>query len=292
MARALILYNPAARHAPHPEFLCAVRKELLLAGFAAEVAGSKRSGDLTRLAREAGECSLDRVVVCGGDGSIREVAEGLRGLPVPLAIVPLGTSNVLAVEMGLPVKSPRRCAVVAARGRTRLVGLGSVTGSAFTFCASAGLDSMAVARVDLLEKAQTGALAYVHAALSALIEEEPPLLRVILPDGRRLDACQVFAARARHYGGPFILSRRACLSSPTLHLVVVSPPFYRHLLPALPRLWNGGMEDAAGVTDFDVESFTLEAERPVPIQADGDLLAHTPAEFRSEPGTLHLVFPK
>ena len=291
MARALILHNPAARHAPHPDFLCTIRRELILAGFVTEVAGSKQSGDLTHLAREAGASSLDRVVVCGGDGSFREAAEGLRGSSVPLAIVPMGTSNVLAIEMGLPVKSPGRCAAVAARGRTRLVGLGDVDGSAFTFCASAGLDSLAVARVNLLEKAQTGALAYIHSSLLALIEEELPFLRVILPDGRRLDACQVFAARARHYGGSYVLSRKASLTSPTLQLLVVSPPCHRHLLPALLRLWNGGIEGAAGVTALEVESFTLEAERAVPIQADGDLVAHTTATFRVDPEALHLVFP-
>lgn len=291
MARALLLHNPAARNAPDPALLAAIRSELGWAGFRVDEAESSAPGDLTTLARAGVQDGIHRVVICGGDGSVREAAEGMRGSPVPLALVPLGTTNVLAREMGLPIGRPLACAAVACRGNPRSIGLGTVNGMAFTFCASAGTDALAVARVDLLEKRRTGAWAYLHAALSALIEQPPPDFTVALPDGRRIRACQVFAARARRYGGPFVLSSTASLESPTLKLLAMAPPLSRHLPGILAGIMGKGLEGAPGVTAIEVEAFDLESDSPLPIQADGDAAGHAPASFRSDPGALTLVFP-
>lgn len=291
MARALLLHNPAARNAPDPALLAAIRLELGWAGFRADEAESGAPGDLTTLARAGVRDGMDRVVICGGDGSVRETAEGMRGSQVPLAIVPMGTANVLAREMGLPLGRPLACAALAGRGDPRPIGLGTVNGLTFTFCASAGTDALAVARVDLLEKRRTGAWAYLHAALSTLVEQAPPEFTVTLSDGRRIRACQVFAARARRYGGPFVLSSTASLESPTLKLLTMAPPLSRNLPGILAGIVGRGLEGAPGVTAIEVEAFNLESDAPSPIQADGDGAGHTPASFRSCPGALTLVFP-
>jgi diacylglycerol kinase (ATP) len=291
MAKALILHNPAARNAPEPALLSAIGTRLRLAGFGVSIEESRERGDLVVLARRAAAESMDRVVICGGDGSVREVAEGLKGSPVPLALVPMGTANVLAQEMGLPTDSPSACAAIAGKGRPKPVGLGSVNGSTFTFCASAGLDSLAVARVDLLEKRQTGGWAYLHAALNGFLEAGPPGFAAVLPSGKRIEAVQVFAARAKRYAGPFALSREARIENPALRLIAVHGPFYRHLPLALLHLLLGALDEAPGVTSLDTEAFLLESAEPFPVQADGDLVAQTPASFRSEPEALTLVFP-
>ena len=294
MARALILHNPAARSAPDPALLAGIRKEFRLAGFEAEVAASRVAGDLTRLAADAAKAGFDRVVACGGDGSVREAAQGLAGSEVPLGLVPLGTANVLAREMGLPIHSTLTCAAIAARGRCERVGLGRVGGgTVFTFCASAGLDSAAVAHVDLGIKRQTGSWAYVYSALGSLLQPPYPLLTVKKPDGSSFTACQVFAARMRRYGAGFIyLSLSASLRSPRLRLIAVPPPLAPRLPFLLARMLNGGLEGAAGLLVEDVERFTVEAAGPFPIQTDGDVLASTPATFESLPSALDVIVPK
>lgn len=294
MARALLLFNPAARNAPAPELLREIGGELGLGGFAVEVAASSGPGHLAALAGHAHAEGVDRVVVCGGDGSVREAAQGLRESPVPLAIVPLGTANVLAQEMGLPSHSPTACAAVAARGRVRAIGLGLVNGeSVFTFCASCGLDARAVADVDHAMKAETGAWAYAYSALRGLIESDLPLLRVELSDGRRFDAAQVFAARASLYGGGSLrLSRRASLFSPRCRLLIVSPPLALHLPQVLLRLGTGDLEGAPGVVALDAEECLIHCDVPFPVQADGDVAGHTPARLTSRGEQLRLVFPE
>ena len=290
MARALILHNPAARNAPGPVILGTIRRKLVLAGFDVELQPSLRAGDLIRLAAGAEGTGYERVVVCGGDGSVREVAQGLNGSHVPLAIIPLGTTNVLAREMGLPHLRPLACASIAAGGRVRDVGIGAVNGHAFTFCASAGPDSVGVARVNLQAKSQLGGWAYIHAAMRGLLDPGPPELQVLLPDGTRLDACMVFAAKSRRYGGSLTISRGASLEAPDLRLIVVSPPV-SNAFRAIPYTLRGGIEGAPGITWSDVTSFELRSHEPCPVQADGDLVTTTPAVFASKASALRLVFP-
>lgn len=287
MARALLIHNPAARNAPDPALLAAIRSELAMAGFSVEAVGTSGPGDLARIARDARDGDFERVVVCGGDGSVREAAEGLMGSQTPLGIVPTGTVNVLARELGLPVRSPRACAVVAARSGLKQIGLGTVGADrAFTFCASAGLDSLAVAKVDLLEKTQTGPWAYAHAALNGLLGAGLRPLLVTLPDGTRREAAQVFAVRSRRYGGRFALSSKARLDSPRMTLLLVAGPLLPRLPCLLPRLLASGIEGAPGVQAFEVGSFRLDAPDAFPVQADGDLVGRTPATFFSKPAAL------
>lgn len=263
-----------------------------MAGFSAEAVPSRAPGDMARLTRAARAEGFDRVVVCGGDGSVREAAEGLMGSEVPLGIVPMGTVNVLARELGLPVRRPRSCAAAAARGRLRVIGLGMVGGDrAFTFCASAGLDSLAVEKVNLQEKSQTGPWAYAHAALNGLLDPGLPSLWVTLPDGTRHEAEQVFAVRSKHYGGEFTLSSRASLESPLMTLILVKGPLLCRLPRLLPRLLSSGLEGAPGIEAFDVESFRLDASGPVPVQADGDLVGRAPVAVLSRPAALRVVVP-
>jgi len=224
---------------------------------------------------------------------VREAAEGLCGSELPLAVIPLGTANVLARELGLPVPSTLLCAAAAARGRVARVGLGRVGRAVFTFCASAGLDSAAVANVDSLMKSQTGSWAYIYSALGSLLRPPLPLLVVKKPDGSSFTACQVFAARMRRYGTGFMyLSRVADLRSPTIRLIAIPPPLAPRLPFLVGRMLAGGLEGAPGVLAEDVETFSIEAAEPFPIQGDGDFIAKTPATFESLPDALSVIVPR
>lgn len=291
-SRLLLLYNPAARHAPGPRMLARLEARIRWSGFGVDAVPSRARGDLARLAAGAGTAGYARVVVCGGDGSVREAAGGLCGSGVPLGLVPLGTANVLAREIGLPVCRPLECARIAATAAPRPVTPGEISGALFTFCASAGLDALAVDSVDLRMKHQTGGWAYLHAALRTLLERAVPVFRVELPGGERFEASQVFALKARRYGlGRLRLSRGADLASPTLRLLALDRPLARRLPVLLFGLLRGGVEGLPGVRALDVEAFRVAAADPMPVQADGDVVAVTPCEFRARPGALRLVAP-
>jgi diacylglycerol kinase family enzyme len=291
MPTALLLHNPAARNAPGAELLMHIEGELARCGFAVEVTPSRRPGHMVELAASASTSGHERVVVCGGDGSVREAAEGLFGSGVPLGIVPLGTANVLACEMGLPVSDPRACAAIAARGKPVAVGLGTVGGRAFTFSASCGLDALAVGNVDLNLKEKTGGFAYGAAALRSLLEVDLPVFEVETESGERIEACQVFAARAHHYAGRgIVLSSFADLKSPTMRLIALPPPIHRHV-GALLRLFGEGLDGAPRTVCREVRAFRLHSDAPLPIQADGDPMPGVEQQFVSHAEALVLVFP-
>ena len=294
MARAMLLYNPAARAAPDPSLRSHIAAEFALRGFSVEEVASRAAGDLTVGAAEAAREGFQRVAICGGDGSVREAAQGLAGSGVELAIIPLGTANVLAREMHLPVHKLVDCAGIAASGTAREVGLGVVGGDrVFTFCASAGLDSLAVASVDLAMKRQTGAWAYVYAGLLHLVSGDVPALQVELDDGRRLEACQLFILHAKHYGAGFLsVSRRAGLTAPTFRVVGLEPPLLRHLPALLPRLLRGGLDRGPGVWAADAAALRIGSDSAVPIEADGDDMGRTPVDVTLRPRALKLVFPR
>lgn len=291
MARALLLYNPAARRAPDAGLLSRVAETLSRAGFAVELHHSGQPGHLAELGR-LGARDCERVVVCGGDGSVREVAEGLFGSIVPLGIIPVGTVNVLAHEMGLPAHDPVACAEVAAWGKPLPVGLGTVGGRAFTFSASCGLDALAVAGVNPDLKARTGRLAYGIAALESLLKGNLPVFEVETDGGERFEACQIFATRARRYAGKgIILSSLADLKSPAMRLIALPPPIHHHL-GALLRLFGDGLDGAPGTVCREVRAFRLHSGAPLPIQADGDPMPGAEPEFASHAQALHLVYPE
>ena len=291
MGRTLVLYNPAARSSPDPALLRRILQRLAWKGLSAEAAASAHPGELTALARGAADDGVERLVVCGGDGSIREVAEGCAGTGIPLAIVPLGTANILAAELGLP-REPMACAEVAAAGRPRTVALGFAGGRAFTFAASAGFDSAAVDRVDLKMKRQTGAWAYAYAGLVSLLEGPLPAITVETDDGRRAVGHQVVAARASRYGLGFLrLSGRARLEdSGTVFLVFHGGPATWPRMIA--SLFKDGVEGCPGVAVLAATAARLTAGAPVPIQADGDPMGLLPSAIETRPGALTLVVPR
>lgn len=292
--RFLLLYNPGARSAPEPALLARLEALLRKHGWEVEVRSSWSEETVPQQVRRAalGE-GFHRVAVCGGDGTVRQAAQGLRGTGVPLALLPMGTANVLARELGIP-RSPLSAAELAANGEARRVPLGLIGGNtSFTFCASAGLDSLAVARLDTAMKRETGGWAYGYAALRALLEEPLPLLRVHSEDGPSVEAVQVFLLRGRRYGGEARLTSSEAFFRPILKVLAVAPPMAPRLpLLALALLRGGGLEGLPGVHAFETRRVFLEGPEGFPLEADGDVAGALPVDVSVEDGALHLVVPE
>jgi len=293
MRNVLLLHNPAAGGAPTPDLLQMVRRELAFADCRVETRASERAGEITAFCRDASRNGVDRIVVCGGDGTVREAAKGLRGGRVPLALIPLGTSNILGWELGLPVGNPRACAAVAAAGTLREIGLGVVDeAEVFTFCASAGPDSLAVEGVDLNLKSEKGGVAYCRSALVGMLERGLPRLSARTGEGERFEGAQILTLRARRYGtGSIKVSRSADLEASTLRLMVLSRSAVLGLPRLLPAALRGGLEDSPGVTWRDTRSVRIEGTESWPVQADGDLVGNTPATIRCADESLPVVVP-
>src|SRR5204863_6128250 len=117
--------------------------------------------DAERLAREA-DADFDVIVAAGGDGTVHAVVNGLRGRAIPIGMVPLGTANVLAREIGLPRRAAPLAALIAA-APARPIWPGRIGARLFVMMASAGFDSETVAAIHPLLKARAGRLAFACA---------------------------------------------------------------------------------------------------------------------------------
>lgn len=250
-------------------------------------------GDAERLAAATDCDATDALVVAGGDGTVNEVVNGLLALPAErrptLAIIPLGTANVLALEMGLRL-DPASVARGLVEGRARTVCLAEADGRHFLLMVGAGFDAHVVENVKLGLKRHTGKLAYVWETLWQALHYRFPTIRLRI-DGTEHEAATAVVCNGCLYGGPFVAVADGDLCRPGLSVVLLTRKGYWNVMRygaalALGKL--GRLGDVRVIAAREVE--ILE---PVggPLQADGDAFGHLPRHIRVSPETLNLIYP-
>jgi len=284
----LLIANPVAGRGAlrHIE-----RARTTLERFGAEVTLhlTTAAGDAERRAEQARQEPFDRVVAAGGDGTLNEVVNGLAGCTTPLAFIPLGTTNVFALEARIPL-DVEAAATLAVQEAPRAVTLGRAGTRYFLLMAGIGFDGGVVAGVSQHLKRLLGKGAYLVAALQQLVSRPPRLFEVRCA-GEPRQAAGVLLANARCYGGRFTLTRRANLESPDLEACLLGRPGRLALLRQALCLVSGRpMAKGLGC----VTSLTaLEVTTPgLPVQIDGDYLGETPMTFSCVTGALQLVMPR
>jgi YegS/Rv2252/BmrU family lipid kinase len=217
-----VIVNPAAGRRRRP-FLEAVLGAVRARGVALTVRETAAPGHAETLARAAVAEQFDAILAAGGDGTVNEVINGLAGSAQVFGIVPLGTANVLAAEIGLAC-TPEAIAHTIAGGTPRPVYFARAGGRVFALMAGAGLDARVVAGVDLKLKRRVGKLAYVWQALLELIRYRPTLYEVALGGGARHRAAGVIVAKGHYYGGRFVCAPQARLGEPVLQVCLFQKP--------------------------------------------------------------------
>ncbi|MDH4120978.1 MAG: diacylglycerol kinase family protein [Deltaproteobacteria bacterium] len=278
-----IIYNPTAGRFS-PRRLEQVCLALETAGITPRLYPTARAGHARELAQNLAHGlarpgspatePVELVAAFGGDGTLNETANGLRGSPMPLAFLPGGTANVMAHELGLPT-SPVAAVERLARGENRPIYPGLLTPlepkgppHLFLLMAGFGLDGAAVARVSPGLKRISGKGAYVASALGSLAG---PLPRLCLEGWNQAprNPVWVVAARGGHYGGRWKIHPHAGLEQPTLGFTAVT----RRVFPFLA--WNlglGARRAAWGAGFGQGLSLTLTAEQPFHAQLDGEAI--------------------
>jgi diacylglycerol kinase (ATP) len=287
--RLLVIFNPAAglrRRARLQEVL----DRLEGYGCPVTVQETEAAGHAERLARDADPTRYDVVVAAGGDGTINEVVNGLANVPMPLAIAPLGTANVLAAEMGLAT-DPDNVAATLARGAPRPVALASANNRRFIVMAGIGFDAEVVDEVSVSLKRWLGKGAYLAAFLHQLVAFRFPSYRVRI-DGAEWQAASVIVANGRFYAGRFVLAPDADLCRPHLEVCLFGR---RGRLSAIGyglALITGRLSRLESFRIVPAATRVEIAGPPgAPVQGDGDIIARLDVVIDVLPGALNLVFP-
>ncbi|MGO8868610.1 MAG: diacylglycerol/lipid kinase family protein [Alphaproteobacteria bacterium] len=271
--RLLVIYNPAAGWHRRRRF-AHVLARLARLGCALSVRETAAQGDAEAFARAADPAAVDLVVAAGGDGTINEAINGLAQSAIPLAILPLGTANVLAAEIGL-AGSARAIAETIAFHAPHPVFLGSANGRRFALMVGVGFDARVIGALDLRLKRAVGKLAYALSALSQLVGYRARRYQVEI-DGKHFTAAALVIAKGHYYGGRFIVARDARLDEPRLHVALFERAGRWNLLRYAWGLIAGRMDRLADVRVVPASSVTVEGEPGEAVQADGDLVAALP----------------
>lgn len=244
-----------------------------------EVRDTQGRGHAARLAQDA-PANVDAVIAAGGDGTINEVISGLMGRPdgpLPLGILPLGTANVLAHELKLPI-AIKAAAEIIAGGRIRDIHLGQANGHPFAMMAGVGFDAMVVEEVPLKLKRAIGKGAYVWQSLRQWLRPLPGPYRVTI-DGEQLTASAVIAANGHYYGGRFVLAPAARLADPSLEICLFLGKGRAAALRAMIGLVTGRAHKLSDVRIVTTRSVRIEGPSTDPVQADGDIVARLPVDL-------------
>src|SRR5690606_16677430 len=216
--RVLVIYNPTAGTRQRRRFSETLR-HLTMSGCTVAVRETVAAGAAGMLARAALDEDHDVIVAAGGDGTINEIVNAVAGTSAVLGLIPLGTANVLAAEIGLP-EEPRQIAEIIARGRARPVYLGAVDNRRFSMMASFGYDAQAVDRVSLPLKRRLGKLAYVASAIATWLRLRNVRFSLEI-DGQRATAASVVVAKGHYYAGRYQCAPDARLDDPHLHVCLM-----------------------------------------------------------------------
>ena len=290
--RMLIVFNPAAGARRRRRLLAAL--DLLRGlGMRPEVADTAHRGHAVGIAREAAAAGVRMVVAAGGDGTIAEVAAGLSGTDTALGALPLGTANVLALELGLP-RTPAGAAAVLAMGRTALLhpGLARFADGRellFVQMLGAGFDAAVVQHLPPGLKRAIGKAAYVAQTLREMPRYPFAPIRCVM-DGREDGATSVIVTKGRLYAGRFLLAPGADPRDEGFHVVLfraagaLAALRYGAALPLglLSRLSSVEIRRAAEVRLDGAD---------VPVQADGDAAGSLPVAIGPAPRPMRIVVP-
>jgi diacylglycerol kinase (ATP) len=297
---AVLIVNPTAGGGRRVPQLDKARRIFRDAGIETELQNTSAPGEATVMAFRAVEELRELVIVCGGDGTVNEVVNGLACSQVPLAVLPAGTANVLAKELGLPRSLPRAAErLVRAPYRRIALGLAIPEKSSgepryFLSVAGAVADGALVSAVRPEIKLKAGILAYWQEGLRQLTKYDFPMFRTSMAGNAiDIDASLVIVGRTKHYGGPFKITTEADLLQPEFELAFVTTRSAWRYLAYLPLIWAGKLRGARYVQFFKTNSLQCESNSAshVQIQVDGEPAGRLPVEFRIVPDALTLAIP-
>ena len=290
----ILIGNPAARGASLKKFKSATAF-LQEKGFGTKILLTEKSNDATRLAEEAAREKPYAIIAAGGDGTINEVINGIVKSDIPLAILPLGTTNVLAKELGIPENINGAMETAVSR-KPRTVSLGRIelnpgTDSAYSryFCLMAGIgfDGKTVHDISVAVKKKSGKAAYIFSGIKNLLHYTPNQLFYNI-DGKEYAGFSSITGKASKYGGNFKITPDANLSTPTLYTCIFQGNKRSDLLRYVLKFMTGRLLEERDI--IYLQSASVEILGTAHIQIDGDYLGVTPAKITVEKDALQIIY--
>ena len=284
MKKTCVILNPAARSERARRWEKWLRARCSEAFFCATV----EAGDAQSRAREAVVEGYESIVAAGGDGTIHEVANGIAGSSAALGLMPMGTMNVFANELGLPANDLGRCWDIICRGRTREIDLPTANGRHFVQLAGVGLDAQVVKETSRALKRNFGPLSYLISA-AQIAGRKPPRLLIEAEEAMTEEGSFVLVGNGRLYGGPFPFFKHAALDDGLLDVLVFKQLGYLEIIKYLQNVIFTSKITTPEVEYFQTRRLRVSSAEDVPVELDGELMGGCPVEFQIQPPRLKVL---
>ena len=318
MTRLALIANPtagaAAGKSSRDRLITATQNELQRCGFQVELRQSQSPEEVTALSVQAIEEGITHIVAAGGDGTVNCVVNGLMQWrqagtsldEITLGVVPIGTGNVFAYNMGIPREWRQACRVIR-EGHKRIIDVGRATHNAkpkarnpiphtryFLLMAGIGYDAKVIEDTSLRLKFVLRDFAYALRSLQNVVLHQGTQITLRFDDGRLYanEAWLVMIGNAASYAWDIKVTKHAELDDGLLDICLM--PFENKFISvqqAMQILMGQHIE--RGIAQYWQSSgVTVESTPPVPVQLDGDAWATTPVEIKILPAALNVFVPE
>ena len=302
MTKWFVIFNPAARGEKSPRLLRFLEDKAKRLGHVT-LAPTTGPGDARRLAARAVAEGCHLIVAAGGDGTVNEVINGLGSAACALGILPLGTVNVLARELGIPARLPAAWQVLES-GTTRTIDLGCAEPIAgdqateepsrparrcFAQLAGVGFDAWAVRRASWELKKKIGPLSYLWAGLQTVAKPGATVELRVPSTGFEVRGSAVLIGNGRYYGGSIPVFPRARMDDGRLDVCVFEKGGYLDVLRYAIAVIGGRHTRLRDVRYFQADRFECRAAGTTPYEVDGELAGEAPVGFSVLPGALRVM---
>ena len=322
--QAELIYNPFGGQVVARRELDNIVTFLNRHGWSTTLRETSKPLQATELARHAVSRGAQVVIAAGGDGTINEVANGLVNTDTALGVLPMGTTNSWALQMGIPALSPLLPGTQAAKmiaalqervalplpanyyrkvlsdaaqvlvdGRTVAVDMGELSGRYFLMWAGIGFDAAVVQGIPVEEKKALGSWAYVLPAIESATRYSATDVRLDL-DGKVIKVSTPFivVSNIQLYGGMIAIGARACANDGKLDVCVFKGGgFLTFVQQAMEVLTHRHLEDPK-VEYYQCREIVIESAHPLPVHVDGEPLTETPVAIHTVPSSLKVIVPK
>jgi len=292
-----LIVNPTAGQGRTEKALPQVKRKLKEV-FNLQVYRTQMVGDGILLAKKALNQDCQILVAMGGDGTVSEVVNGIVGSKAILGVIPCGTTNVFAAEMGIPFNSFKACEVIL-RGSTRKIDIGKAYPSGrrgnnrhFVLMAGVGFDAQIVQEVDPEVKRMLKDLAYILTGIKTLFTYKPTLMEIELDGEKKEKGYFVVVGNARCYAGRyFSITTRASIGDGWLDICIFKKgniaSFVRYITGVLLRKHLAYSD----VYYRRAKRIQITASVSTLVQADGELIGQTPMHFTILPHAVSVITP-
>lgn len=295
MSRAFVIVNPASGHYQPDTVVAAIERAAATGAWELEYREISAGESVSDIIRAAAARGFDMYVAVGGDGTVSGVVEGLDGSPVPIAIVPAGTGNLLARGLGIPLDPVEAAGLIAGEHATRTIDAMRVGTRVFALNVGVGISSATVRDTSNADKRRFGRAAYVGTGLREVLGFRPCRFTITV-DGRatRVRATEITVANFDFIGDiPWPWAPEILPDDGKLDVCLVLVPTVGESIRSGLRVMRHRRKPLPNVRWLRARrSVKVEANRTLPVQGDGDLTGETPVLVTVLPQAVRVVVPR